>query len=282
MALQQNSITEVTRRAIVDMLLLRSEPYHGRLDYMDFLRRVWPIDEMPSQDGRFKYATRDIATHMGFGDWDDSYLLLVRLNLSSGPDDDFLRFLSEVVHPLVIPVVSEAADLVDEINQLLKHDGLRLVETSRTSGRPLYGTKPIDYVREAPEPTPWEKVNRQVTSMRAQLLSATSGEDYQTVGHLGREVMISLAQAVIDPAEVVSEDGVQPSDTDAARLLDAYIREALPGSGNEALRGAVRKSVKATSAVLHDRKATSQDASLIAELVSSSVQLMHILTVGPR
>ena len=94
--------------------------------------------------------------------------------------------------------------------------------------------------------------------------------------------MVSLAQAVIDPTEAVSDDGKTPSKTDAARLLDAYIGKRLSGGGNEALRRAVRGVVKATSAVLHDRSATAKDASLILELVSTSVQLMHILATMSR
>ena len=118
--------------------------------------------------------------------------------------------------------------------------------------------------------------------MREQLARAASEEEYQAVGHLGREVMISLAQAVIDPAEAIGEDGEPPSSTDAARLLDAYIGQTLSGGGNEALRRAVRGVVKATSAVLHDRRATPKDAALVAELVSSSVHLVHILATTPR
>ena len=91
----QNSIREGTRRDIVDMLVLRDAPFHGRLGYMDFLKRVWPLDEMPSEDRRFSTATADIGTHMGFGDWDNSHLLLERLKLSNGPDDHFLRFLNQ-------------------------------------------------------------------------------------------------------------------------------------------------------------------------------------------
>ena len=278
----RNSIREGTRRDIVDMLVLRDVPFHGRLEYMDFLKRVWSLDEMPSEDRRFSTATTDIRTHMGFGDWDDSHLLLERLNLSSGPDDDFLRFLEVVVHPLVVPDETEALDLVASINRSLERDSFHLVETDRISSKPAYSARPVNFVRVAPEPTLWEKVDRQVNAMRDQLARAESEEGYQAVGHLGREVMISLAQAVIDPAEAISEDGKAPSDTDAARLLDVYIGKTLPGGGNEALRRAVRGVVQATSAVLHDRRATPKDASLIAELVSTSVHLMHILATMPR
>ena len=278
----RNSIREGTRRDIVDMLVLRDAPFHGRLGYMDFLKRVWPLDEMPSEDRRFTTASADIATHMGFGDWGDSHLLLERLRLSGGPDDDFLRFLEAVVHPLVVPDETEALNLVATMNRSLERDGFHLVETDRISGKPAYGAKPVSFVRAAPEPTLWEKVDRQATAMREQLTRATSEEGYQAVGHLGREVMISLAQAVIDPAEAISEDGEPPNETDAARLLDAYIGKTLSGGGNEALRRAVRGVVKATSAVLHDRRATPKDASLISELVSTSVHLVHILATMPR
>lgn len=281
MELHRNAILEGTRRDVVDLIVLRDAPFHGRLESMDFLKRVWPLDEMPSEDRRFSTATRDIATHMGFGDWDDSHLLLEWLNLSGGPDDEFLAFLVAVVHPMVVPEETEALDLVAAINRSIERDGFHLVETDRISGKAVYGAKPVSFVRAAPEPTAWEKVDRQVAEMRNQLARATSEEGYQAVGHLGREVMISLAQAVISPTEAVSGDGKAPSKTDAARLLDAYIGTRLSGGGNEALRRAVRGVVKATSAVLHDRSATTKDASLIAELVSTSVHLMHILATMP-
>ena len=275
-----NAIREVTKRDIVDLLILRDAPFHGRLDYMDFLKRVWPLDEMPSEDRRYQTATQDISTHMGFGDWDDTHLLLERLKLAGGPDDQFLRFIrfiEEVVHPMVVPDESGVLRLVCAINRHLDRDGFHLVETDRIYGKPAYGARPVSFVRAAPEPTLWEKVDRQVAAMRDQLNRATVEEEFQTVGYLGREVMISLAQAVIDPSEAIGEDGNLPSSTDASRLLEAYIGKTLPGRGNEALRGAVRKAVIATSAVLHDRNATAKDAALIAELVSSSVHLVHIL-----
>ncbi len=263
------------------MLVLRDAPFHGHLDYMDFLKRVWPLDEMPSEDHRFQTATLDIATHMRFGDWDDTHLLLERLKLAGGADDHFLRFIEAVVHSLVTTDEAEALDLVHVINGRLKRDGFHLVETDRILGKPSYGAKPVSFVRAAPEPTLWEKVDRQVAAMLDQLNRAESEEGYQAVGQFGREVMISLAQAVIHPAEAIGEDGERPSNTDAARLLDAYVGQTLPGRGNEALRRAVRAAVKATSAVLHDREATTTDSALVAELVSSSVHLIHILATMP-
>ena len=117
--------------------------------------------------------------------------------------------------------------------------------------------------------------------MREQLTWAASEEAYQTVGHLGREVMISLAQAVIDPSEAIGDDGRRPSSTDAGRLLEAYMSTRCLAAVTRPYGRAVRAVVQATSAVLHDRNATRKDATLAAELVSSSVHLVHILATHP-
>lgn len=275
---RRNAIREGTRRDIVDMLVLRDTSYHGILDWLDFLKRVWPLDEMPSEDHRFETATGDITTHMHFEDWDDAELLLDRLKLAGDADEQFMRFIENVVHPLVIPDEAEVVSLVAVINGHLERDGFHLVETDRISGKPAFGVRAVSFVRPTPEPTLWEKVDQQVASMRDQLRRAESELEFQAVGHRGREVMISLAQTVIAPTDAAGDDGELPSRADAARLLDAYIGNALPGRGNEALRKAVRAVVQATSAVLHDRGATHKDAALAAELVSSSVYLVHILS----
>ncbi|HEY8742957.1 MAG TPA: hypothetical protein VIU62_07660, partial [Chloroflexota bacterium] len=72
------------------------------------------------------------------------------------------------------------------------------------------------------EPTGWAKVDRQIDSAHRLLEAATVEEDFQSVGHRCREVIISLAQAVYDPARHQSPDNAAPSETDAKRMLDAY------------------------------------------------------------
>ena len=129
-----------------DSWVLLSVPHKPALA---FLKRVWPLDEMPSEDRRFNSATADIATHMRFGDWDVAHLLMERLHLAQGPDDEFLRFLEAVVHPLVVPDESEALTLVTAINGSLERDGFHLVETDRISGKPSYSARPVNFARAA-------------------------------------------------------------------------------------------------------------------------------------
>jgi AbiJ N-terminal domain 3 len=81
-------ISEITRREIIDRLLLDSEPFYGRSGLIPFLQRVWPLSQMPSRDSRFNNAEGDIWKHMvNNSDWTDSELLYERLKILQGLGD---------------------------------------------------------------------------------------------------------------------------------------------------------------------------------------------------
>jgi hypothetical protein len=61
-------LTRQTKRKILDTLLMQSEPIEGDADLMSFLNRVWPLDEMPSEDHRFRNAAGDIHKHIVMND----------------------------------------------------------------------------------------------------------------------------------------------------------------------------------------------------------------------
>ena len=136
-------ISQVTRHSIVDALLLKDRSFHGKLDFMDFLKRVWNLASMPSTDHRFDNAEGDIWQHTILNnDWDYSYLLYDYLGLRSCSDEVFLIFLETAVHPLVDDAAGIAARL-QEINGFLRADGFRVVQTSEISGRAVYKAKRI-------------------------------------------------------------------------------------------------------------------------------------------
>jgi len=60
---------------------------------------------------------------------------------------------------------------------------------------------------------------------------------------LAREVFISIAQAVYDPARHPPEDdGTTPSDTDAKRMLASFVAAELRGASDEDARRFLRAS----------------------------------------
>jgi hypothetical protein len=137
-------ISEITRRDIVDYLILRDEPFYGRLDLVSFLKRIWDLSAMPSSDGRFKNAEGDIWQHMiNNNDWDLSYLLYDYLDLQTCNDDTFIKFIEACLHPIVLSDEKQIAETLSVFNQCLAPDGYRLEAGFHVSGRTVYRARRV-------------------------------------------------------------------------------------------------------------------------------------------
>lgn len=128
------------------------------------------------------------------------------------------------------------------------------------------------------EPTGWPKVDRQVGEVRRRLAEAAAEEQFQAVGLLCREVLISLGQAVYDPELHPSLDGVEPSKTDAKKQLGNYIRVALGGSSHEVARKHARAAVDLAVELQHRRTADFRQAALCVEATGSVVNVIAIVS----
>jgi len=138
----QMKVTQVTRSSILDQMLLGERQFHGRMDLMTFLRRVWDLSSMPSTDRRFKNADGDIWQHMVNNyDWSYQELLCDRLNLLGCDDSTFFRFLETSLHPLAVNNDEDAREIAFVFNKYLEKDGYKLVVTSRISGRAVYSVQ---------------------------------------------------------------------------------------------------------------------------------------------
>jgi len=136
-------ISEVTRRDIFDALRFQNINWAGRLDEPEFLSRIFNLEQMPSYDSRFSDAAEDIWQHrINNYDWDDYWVFSdERFNLLKCDDDTFLRFLCEMIHPVVRGDVREAEQLRQLFNQFLAADGYEIVERSKISGYPVYAAR---------------------------------------------------------------------------------------------------------------------------------------------
>ncbi len=143
-------------------------------------------------------------------------------------------------------------------------DLVRTIQTNRTQQRPV-------------EPTGWARVDRNVTELRGRLEIATTEEHFQAVGLLCRETLISLAQAVYDPGLHPTLDGVRPSETDAKRMLEAYIAVAFAGSAHEQFRKHARAAYDLAAHLQHRRTASFREAAACTEATTSIVNLIAIM-----
>jgi hypothetical protein len=148
--------------------------------------------------------------------------------------------------------------------------------------QPLLDKLEIEDIEHPAEPTfedtGWVKVDRGVDSIRVRLENAKTEQEYQTVGFLCRETLISLAQSVYDPFTHKPIDGTEPSQTDAYRMLEAYFTAELAGRANEALRRHAKASLVLANALQHDRTARFRDAALCAEATRTVVNIAAIIS----
>ena len=126
------------------------------------------------------------------------------------------------------------------------------------------------------QPTGWERVDRVIADARDRLAVAEVEEQFQGIGLLCREAMITLAQTVYQPDRHPSPDGVTPSSTDAKRMLDAFYAFELRGAGNEPIRKHARAALDAAVALQHDRTAIFRDAAMCLEATASVVAIVAV------
>lgn len=127
---------------------------------------------------------------------------------------------------------------------------------------------------EFPESTGWERVDRELQKAALDLNIARSETEYQQIGHLCREAMISLAQAVYNPT-THNPKNKNIGHTDAVEMISAYIMIELSGEKYEELRSTVKSANKLTSAVTHKRTADYIHASICYQSTLSLAKMLQ-------
>jgi len=156
---KENRITEVTREAIFDYLIDRNREelnayvyqqspsfqtpervfyYSGRRDDLTFLSRLYDVESLPSDDG-LTFKNEVIRHTIQNQDFEYGWVFHDnRLHLDSGSDENLLKFLCEMFHPLVRSEESDWEGVKEDINNLLRIDGYEIYESEKISGRSVF------------------------------------------------------------------------------------------------------------------------------------------------
>lgn len=214
-------ITEVTRRAIFDELHLGSFWWAGRLEEMEFLGRLYRLDELPSNDPRFENAFEDIWQHRvnnldGGQDWvfyDDRFGLFQ-------DEEKFLQFIAATIHPVVRPDRDEVQKMLAMYNRHLNADGWEMVEVTRISGRPVFAARSmlvvpssLRHVEKAVAAGDTAYLSKQITRMEAaierdpELAIGTAKDLVETASVTVLEEMGVIVDKNWDLVRVVKEAG---------------------------------------------------------------------------
>lgn len=243
---QSNSITEVTRRDIRRSLVRQGIHWSGDLDEVEFLNRLYDLAALPSTDSRFDTAEGDIWQHrINNYDWDDNWVFSdERLQLKDGPDEAFVQFLAETVHPMVREDRRQASEIVAVLNKVLAPDGWELAEEKTISGRPIYGPRrlttsqhAVSSAKAVAEKVDADYVHRQINRMTSamerdpDLAIGTAKELIETIC---RTILDSRGKPVTDKPELLPlarraleelkllPDGI-PNDAKGARSIKSVL-----------------------------------------------------------
>lgn len=136
-------ITDITRRRLRDGLT--GGWWGGTLDEVQFLSRLYDLDNLPSHDSRLVTAAQDIWQHCinNPADWEDDWIWRDERFGLANSDEALLRFLAEMLHPVVRIDPAEVERLHAFFNETLAHDGYELIEVDSISGAPLFAARTI-------------------------------------------------------------------------------------------------------------------------------------------
>ncbi|MDO8489900.1 MAG: abortive infection family protein [bacterium] len=133
------ALTRLTRKDIIDELRLHDIIWYGRLGEVDFLKRIFDLENLPTTDSRCKNMEGDIWKHrIANNDWDDFWVFSDDRLAMEVDEKIFLDFLCETIHPVVRASQSDVNDLLEIYNSHLAQDGWKIVEKNRISGRPVF------------------------------------------------------------------------------------------------------------------------------------------------
>lgn len=124
----------------------------------------------------------------------------------------------------------------------------------------------------------WVRIKRTVDKIKSDCQSAKDEEDFQSVGLLCRDVLISLAQAVYD-AEVhgnTDEQGTLIGNSDAVRMIGNYFSVVLKGKQTKELRDYAKATNAIANQLTHKRTATRTDMLLT---MSSTIALINFIGI---
>lgn len=145
------TLSSEVKRTVYDKIV-SMENFYGRyadgtsgdddLNVVNFLKQIWDLPAMPSEDPRFRSAEADAFQHMiNNDDWSTEYVFEKRFNLLAGEQKFFERFVELVVSPTVRQDREEIEAYVQAINECLKPDKCQLVVEDFLKGEPVYRLK---------------------------------------------------------------------------------------------------------------------------------------------
>lgn len=201
--LDSNSISEVTRRNIFDYLSLSNFNWSGRLNEVEFLERIFDLNNLHSTDFRFSTAYNDIWQHrVRNNDWRDDWVFYdERFDLVSCDDSTFLEFLCLMFHPVVRLNKSDAETVLNEMNNYLERDGYEIYPAAIISERPVFASRLLSVVSTCAFMNAKEelaKVDETYIMQQMTRMEASMSHDPEAAIGTAKELIETVCKTILD------------------------------------------------------------------------------------
>lgn len=225
-------ISEATRRKIFRAFREEDISWSGKLEDLDFLKRLYDLDQFPSCDHRFETAEGDIRQHTinNPGDWDAYWIFEdERFNLLKCPEDEFLRFLSEMIHPKVRPDSKQAQTLLNLFNEQLSPEGYQIVEKSNEFGNKHFEAtgilsntvRALEQAKDVAEKLNSEHIQKEIVRMT----NAIEKDPELAIG-TAKEFLESICKTILNERKKAFE-----ADEDLPKLIFMVLDDLKPVDG---------------------------------------------------
>ena len=224
-----NSVSEVTRRSIFDALSVENFEWSGRLSETRFLGRIFDLDSLPSSDPRHETASQDITRHREWNDdWSPDWVFYDRrFDLLRCPDELFLKFLCEMVHPVVQAEAIKVSWLIELINKYLVADGWLLVKRDEISGRPTFSAQRLKYM----EPEAGQMTNPEEPQDSKQKEPALSKKTVSEFREFVATWTLREIRDLFDSEDIaLDESYISPHSGQRRSLADSYLQSIDPSN----------------------------------------------------
>lgn len=246
-----------TRAALLDEMRARGTIWSGALDEIAFLSRIYDLSTMPSRDSRYETAEGDIWQHrINNDDWPLDWVYSdPRFRLYATDQETLLKFICEVVHPVVRTDADEQFALVQAFNGHLAGDGWELVEDTVLAGRPVFEAQRKVHALGMPL--------QRIKAVAATLNSETLYEDLRRLERIGDSEpgeAIALAKEIVESCcKLILDD----------RKVEYSSKAEIPD-----LLKLLRKELKIMPEEIED---TAKGASEIRDILTSLGRIAHSL-----
>lgn len=224
-------ISKATRQDIIQLIKSEGINWSGALGEVEFLSRIYDLIEMPSYDHRYASAKVDITQHRIWAhDWEDNWVFDdLRFDLHNCPDEKFLRFLCEMINPIVRPDKNEADLLLETFNKELAEDGYKLVETMTKFGKIRYEPvgivsttiEALEQMKDVAQAISSDHIQQEIVRMR----SAIETDPALAIG-TAKEFVETACKTILTDRKKSFKD-----DEDLPKLVYLAIQEASPLKG---------------------------------------------------